>query len=106
MKNRIRELRLERGLLQRDVAEKLGVSTQSYGNYENWINKPDPETLSKLADLFAVSVDYLLCREDEFRMPTQKEAISRGEWELLEAYRALPPELQSLAAPTLRSWKK
>lgn len=63
--NKLKELRVERGWRQKDVAEKLGISTQVYGNYENWINRPDPETLCKMADLFGVTVDYILGREDE-----------------------------------------
>lgn len=62
----MRELRLENGLRQKDVAEKIGVCTASYGFYENWINKPDPETLVKLANLYNVSVDYLLGLTDDF----------------------------------------
>lgn len=42
---RLRELRKNRGLRQKDIAEKIGVSPQSYGYYENGINKPDPEML-------------------------------------------------------------
>ena len=64
--NRLKELRLEKGMRQKDVAEKIGVSPQSYNFYENWVNKPDPETLIKLADLFEVSLDYLVGRADDF----------------------------------------
>lgn len=63
---RLRELRLENGLLQREVAQSIGVSPQSYGYYENGINKPDPDMLIKLADFFEVSIDYLLGRSDEY----------------------------------------
>lgn len=63
--NKLKELRTERGWRQKDVAEKLGISVQVYGNYENWINRPDPEMLCKMADLFGVTVDYILGREDE-----------------------------------------
>ena len=64
--NRLKELRLAKGMRQKDVAEKIGVSPQSYNFYENWVNKPDPETLIKLADLFEVSLDYLVGRADDF----------------------------------------
>ena len=56
---RLRELRKNRGLRQKDIAEKIGVSPQSYGYYENGINKPDPEMLIKLANFFQCSTDYL-----------------------------------------------
>ena len=56
--NRLKELRKSKGLLQREVATSIGVSTQSYGYYENGVNKPDPDMLIKLADLFDCSIDY------------------------------------------------
>lgn len=62
---RLRELRKNRGLTQKDVALSISVSPQSYGYYENEINHPDPQTLIKLADFFECSVDYLLGREDD-----------------------------------------
>ncbi len=64
--NRLKELRKNKALTQKQVAQAIGVSAQSYGYYENWINKPDPETLSLLADFFEVSVDYLIGRSDDF----------------------------------------
>ena len=63
---RLKELRKERGLKQKDLATVLQVAPQSIGYYENLINKPDPEMLIKIADYFNVSIDYLLGREDDF----------------------------------------
>ncbi len=107
MKNRIKELRTERGLRQKDVAEKLGISAQSLGYYENWVNKPDPDMLVKLADFFEVSVDYLLCREDEDGAIVLRAAreLKADEQQLLEEYRALSEPLKSLALKTIQSWK-
>ena len=59
---RLRELRKEFGLTQRELGEKVGVSQRVLGYYEteNWF--PDEHILNKLADVFNVSVDYLLGR--------------------------------------------
>lgn len=62
---RFRLLREEKGLLQREVAEKLGLTRVAVTNYEQDNRVPDPETLKKIADLFGVSVDYLLGRTDD-----------------------------------------
>lgn len=108
MKNRIRELRIEKGLRQKDVAEKIGVSTQSFGYYENWVNKPDPETLIKLADLFEVSIDYLLGREndDGTIFPCVKEReYSEEERKLVESYRSLDDRMKKVAQKTISAWK-
>ncbi len=58
------ELRKLNHLTQRDVASYLGISQPSYIRYENGGAEPTLENLVKLADLFDVSVDYLLGRRD------------------------------------------
>ena len=64
--NRLRDLRTNKGLTQREVATAIGVSPQSYGYYENEVNKPDPDTLIKLADFFGCTIDYILLRENDY----------------------------------------
>ena len=49
---------------QRQVADNLGISQPSYIRYENGTSEPNLTSLSKLADLFDVSVDYLLGRTE------------------------------------------
>lgn len=56
-------LRKQNGLTQKDVAKKLAMSQQAYSRYERAECQPDLQTLCKLADVFEVSVDYLLGRE-------------------------------------------
>lgn len=106
MKNRIKELRLEKGLRQKDVASLLGISPQSFCNYENWINKPEPEMLMRLADLFEVSIDYLLCRSDEYGViaPLSAERYSEDEQALIEKYRTFPEPVKELARRTFAAW--
>ena len=60
---RLRELRNKSGLTQNDIATKLGVSGQTILNWENGIYEPKINQLIQLADLFDVSIDYLLCRK-------------------------------------------
>lgn len=60
---RIRNLRLSRGLNQVQLADRLDVSKQSVSNWENDNIMPSVEMLEKIADFFAVSTDYLLGRE-------------------------------------------
>lgn len=47
---------------QDDIAKILGISRARYSHYENNIREPDCETLIKLADLYSVTLDYLLGR--------------------------------------------
>lgn len=51
-------------LTQRDVAAHLGIAQSSHIRYENGKAEPTLENLVKLADLFDVSIDYLLGRKD------------------------------------------
>lgn len=62
---RIKHLRKEMNLLQKDLAEKLNLTQQTISLYESEKRQPDYETLQKIADFFNVSVDYLLGRTDE-----------------------------------------
>lgn len=61
---RLRNLRKERGLTQQAVADRLQVDRTTYTKYEIGRVSPDPQGLSKLADMFAVTVDTLLGREN------------------------------------------
>ena len=61
---RLKETRLTSGLTQRQAAAALGISQPSYIRYENGTSEPTLDNLSKLADLFDVSVDFLLGRKE------------------------------------------
>lgn len=62
--NRIKELRLKKGLTQAEVGKKLGISDRAVGYYENGEREPDNKTLLGFAEIFNVTVDYLLGRTD------------------------------------------
>lgn len=61
---RIRELRLERGLTQEEVGEIIGVKRYSVYSYEKGRACPEMKGLVALADYFDVSMDYLAGRTD------------------------------------------
>lgn len=67
MKTRIKEMRLEKGLTQTDLALKLGLTRNTIAYYENEDKTPTVEILSKIADLFQCSIDYLVFRNDDNR---------------------------------------
>ena len=62
MKNRLKELRDQKGLYQKDIASFLNVAVSTYSYWENGTYEPDQTSLSKLADFFGVTTDYLLGR--------------------------------------------
>lgn len=63
---RLRDLREDRDLLQRDVAEVLGISQTVYSRYERGFQTIPVEHLLKLADLYHTSTDYILGRTNVF----------------------------------------
>lgn len=60
----IRKLRTDRGFTQKQIAELLGVSQNTYSQYEIGVLNYPVDALVKLAEFYGVSVDYLLGRTD------------------------------------------
>ncbi len=65
MYQRIRDLREDRDLTQKQVAQMLGMSQTGYSKYETGENDIPTAVLIKLADFYQTTIDYLLDRTDE-----------------------------------------
>ena len=74
-KDRLKELRKNRGLTQLDFAREFKISNGAVGNWESGKRIPDSDTLSKIADFFGVSVDYLLGRSNETSIDEQLSGV-------------------------------
>lgn len=61
---RLRMLRKAHNMTQEQVASYLNAAKSTVSQYENDVNEPDLKTVMRLADLFGVSVDRLLGREE------------------------------------------
>lgn len=61
---RLRELRLEKMISQRQLAIELCASNQNISDWENGKSETSFDMLVKIADFFDVTIDYLLGRED------------------------------------------
>lgn len=62
--NRLKNLREEKDLYQKDLAKIFGISAGAIGLYENNRRTPDMELLKEMAEYFNVSTDYLLGKSD------------------------------------------
>ncbi|MCI8715060.1 MAG: helix-turn-helix transcriptional regulator [Oscillospiraceae bacterium] len=62
---RAKALRKSKKLNQQKTAELCGISIMSYRRYESGEREPTATVLWKMADVFEVSVDYLIGRSDE-----------------------------------------
>lgn len=61
--DRLKTLRKEKKLTQKELAEQIGIKQNSYSDWENGKTEPSFENLINLADLLEVSLDCLLGRE-------------------------------------------
>lgn len=90
---KLRLLRIKSGLNQTELANKLGISQQTYNRYELEKREPDFEIIKVFANFFNVSVDYILCK-------TNDENISIIEKEVL------PIELRNLGIDYIETIKE
>lgn len=91
----LRSLRKEQNWKQKDVADMLGIHVTTYTKYETGASEPNHEMLLKLANIFNVSIDYLLERTDKKEpSPTDTDEKRLNE-SLIERLISLTPEEQS-----------
>lgn len=85
---RIRICRERLGLSQKQVAIEIGVRPPTVSQWESGIKTPSRENLAKLADLYGVSIEYLMDKSDD---EGQREGIelARDERMLIANYRSL-----------------
>ena len=61
---KLKELRISKGLTQHSMAEQLKINDRSYQNYEYGKREPDIKSLILLSAILSISLDDLLCRDD------------------------------------------
>ena len=62
---RLQELRKEKKVLQKELADRLGITVRAYHYYEEGKRYPDFQGLLTLADYYEVTLDYLAGRSDQ-----------------------------------------
>ena len=87
---KLKTLRKQHNITQKQVAEIIGVSIRACGKYEAGDIQPTLPILLALADYFQVPLDYLVGRDvsSDSPLPT----VTPDEFALVEKLRALPPE--------------
>lgn len=89
---RLKELRVEKGLTQDQLAQKTELSHGCIAMLEIDKRAPTASTLNVLADFFECSTDYLLGRSDDFgniAVRTDGKQLTADEDRLLTVYRKL-----------------
>ncbi len=91
---KLRDLRLEKNLKQKEVAKALNIATNTLSQFENNKGRPSLDVLLAFADFFGCSIDYLVGREDDFgnvSVSSSQSDLSKDEKTLLERFRKLGP---------------
>lgn len=95
--SRIKQLRQENNLTQKELAEKLSIGLTTISNYETGYSIPDVQMLLKIANIFGVSIDYLAGKTDQRNPSTDPllDGFPEGVQILRRANRELTPEAKA-----------
>lgn len=86
-KDRLKEVRVLRGLKQRDLAEKIGgITGNTISNYEKGVSSPSVDIMKKIFDVLEVTPNYMF--QDSFNA-SYNEQLSLQEISVIKKYREL-----------------
>lgn len=86
--NRIKELRQQKGVSVKKIADEVGLSQSMLSSYENGTRSPrDDETWGRLANYFDVSISYLMGLTDKVVSPPKGDALWRPQSIIIDAER-------------------
>lgn len=72
----LKRLRNEKGISQRELADRLKINRSTYARYETSATQPDFDTLKLLANFYDVTIDYILGNSDHKKL-TIEEKLSK-----------------------------
>ena len=99
--NRIRELRLQNGWRQEDLAVRMNTKRQTIARYETEQLGIDANTICRFCDIFGCTSDYLLCRSV---LPSAE--LTEEEAALLLAWRAADPNIKAGISALLEPYRQ
>lgn len=103
LRNKLKKLRLKKGLTQAEIASGLNLTRSAYGHYETGYSEPSVHTIQKIAEFFNVSSDFFL---DEKINSEYENIFSDDEILLIQLYRELPLEMKSEIKGEIRGYLK
>lgn len=106
---RIKELRLERGLSQQQLAKQIETTQSNIGRWENGINEPTASQLIKLADYFDCTIDFLVGRVDDFGISDNERSVQpkqKSVTAFLTLYSRLNDSAKNITLDLMRSLSK
>lgn len=96
MKNNFKSAREAKGLTQKECADMLGISLRAWQTYEQGVSEPKQDLLCKIADIFNVTLDYLLGREPAPNPFADLGLSAASEQEMLAQYMSFPEEVRAI----------
>lgn len=99
--NRIRELRLQKGWRQEDLAVLMHTKQQTVARYETEKLGIDADTICQLCDIFGCTADYLLGRSS-----SPSPVIAEEDAAVLDAYHAAPDEIRAIVDTALGPYRE
>ncbi|MGM9571245.1 MAG: helix-turn-helix domain-containing protein [bacterium] len=91
---RLKQLRAKNKVSQAELARKLGMSQQAIAKWETEKATPDPEMITKIADYFNITTDYLLGREEK-QSSSKTELSKRVKKEITEELKKFEESLMN-----------
>lgn len=104
---RLKELRENMGLSQREFASQLNISSSAVGMWESGAREPKSlNELQRIADFFDVTIDYLLGRDEKKPTPEDGDGLSESAQRFMPLVDRLTPAQQELLLSQLQAWNE
>jgi transcriptional regulator with XRE-family HTH domain len=100
--SRLKSARMDKGLKQQDVAERLGIKANTISNWEKGRTEPDIDTFIKLCDIYQIDCASLL--SDVYAFERIGEEITLSEYDYIKKYRNLD-DIGKQHIDTVLSWE-
>lgn len=99
--NRVKDLRISRGMKQEDLARELNVARTAISKYERGELDLSSATIHRLCDIFGCTADYLLGRS-----PVPSPDLDPQEEAMLLAWRRATPEIRAIVETALAPYRE
>lgn len=76
---RLKDLRMKEGITQDDLSEKIGITKNAYQKIERGANGAKIDTLVRLAEIFNISLDYIVCGKQTQTVESMISGVSENQ---------------------------
>ncbi len=97
LKERLISLRESKGFTQVDVSEKLGIKRARYNAWEQGLSQPNVEMLKSIAEIYKISLDYLVGKSDMVNAEIERMSIDSDIRVIQRAALEMTPEQREKA---------